>query len=188
MQLTTFQVLDIAIEVLLFGFPLLVLLDFIRVLPAMIRASMQPAEIQTILPDPWDLPLQKSSLATDSQVVKDVATTKNTKPKKSKRKKPPCRRTSNAVQMELLPDAMVPTATSEPSATRLTFKKVCADFANKGFTLNKFPSSRYRYRVEGLPDCRFKKLEQAMDWLNEQPEIVEHYKHEQLQLLNTVVV
>lgn len=183
MQLTTFQVLDIAIEILLFGFPLFVLLDFIRVLPAMIRASMQPVEIQTILPDPWDLPLQESSLATDFDVVKDVATTKNIKRKQSLP-----RSTSKAMQMELLPNAMTPGATSEPSATRLTFKKVCADFANKGFTLNKFPSSRYRYRVGGLPDCRFKKLEQAMDWLNEQPEIVEHYKHEQLELLDTVVV
>lgn len=177
MQLITVQVLDIAIEILLFGFPLLVLLDFIRVLPSMIRASMQPVEIQTILPDPWDLPLQESSLA------KDVATTKNIK-----RKKSPLRRTNKAMQMELLPNEMVPTATSKAANTRLTFKKVYADFANKGFTLNKFPSSRYRYRVGGLPDCRFKKLEQAMDWLNEQPEILEIPKHHQLELLDTVVV
>jgi hypothetical protein len=183
MQLTTVQVLDIAIEVLLFGFPLFVLLDFIRVLPAMIRASMQPVEIQTILPDPWDLPLQESSLAKEYDVVKDVATTKNIKRKQSLP-----RRTNKAMQMEFLPDAMTPEATSEPSATRLTFKKVCADFENKGFTLNKFPSSRYRYRVEGLPNCRFKKLEQAIDWLDAQPEPLDIPKHHQLELLDTVVV
>lgn len=165
MQLTTFQILDIALEILLFVFPFLVLLDFIRVLPSIIRVSW--VEAQTGL-----LP-QESSLAKDSV----------TKPNKS-----PRRRTSKAVQMELLPNEMVMTATSQSPTTRQTFKKVCADFANKGFTLNKFPSSRYRYRVGGLPDCRFKKLEQAMDWLNEQPEPLEIPKHHQLQLLDTVVV
>lgn len=170
MQLTTFQVLDIAIEILLFVVPLLVLLDFIRVLPSLIRVSW--VEAQT------GLLLQESSLAKDSVV----------KPKKSKRKESPRRRTSKAVQMELLPNEMVTTATSQSPTTRQTFKKVCADFANKGFILNRFPSSRYRYRVEGLPNCRFKKLEQAVDWLNEQPKPLEIPKHHQLELLDTVVV
>ncbi|BAY87822.1 hypothetical protein NIES267_73460 (plasmid) [Calothrix parasitica NIES-267] len=182
MQLTI-QILDIAIEVLLFGFPLFVLLDFIRVLPSMIRASMQPNEMQETIPDPWDLPLQESSLATKNDVVKNVATTKNIK-----RKKSPRRSTSKAMQMELLPDEMRPTATSEQLATRLTFKKVQADFANKGFTLNRFPSSRYRYRVADLANCRFKKLEEAMDWLNEQPEPVEFPTHHKMELLNTVTI
>lgn len=171
MQLTTFQVLDIFLEILLFVVPLLVLLDFIRVLPSIIRVSW--VEAQT------GLLQQESSLAKDLVV----------KPKKSKRKKSPRRRrTSKAVQIELLPNGMIPTATSKAATTRQTFKKVCTDFANKGFTLNKFPSSRYRYRVEGLPNCRFKKLEQAIDWLDAQPEPLEIPKHHQLQLLNTVVV
>jgi hypothetical protein len=165
MQLTNFQIIDVALEILLFVFPFLVLLDFIRVLPSIIRVSW--VEAQT------GLLQQESSLAKDSV----------TKPNKS-----PRRRTSKAIQMELLPDEMVPTVTSEPSATRLTFKKVCADFANKGFILNRFPSSRYRYRVGGLPHCRFKKLEQAIDWLDGQPEPLEIPKHHQLELLDTVMV
>lgn len=165
MQLTTFQVLDIAIDCLLFGSLLFVLLDFVRVLPSMIRAS-------------W-----VEVLAKENEVVTDTA--KISKPKKSRRKKSRRRRKSKAVQMELLSEGMIPV--SKSSATRLTYKKVQADFANKGFTLNRFPSSRFRYRVADLPNCRFKKLEEAMDWLDAQPEPLKIPKHHQLELLDTVI-
>lgn len=165
MQLTTFQVLDIAIDCLLFGSLLFVLFDFVRVLPSMIRVSWVEA------------------LAKENEVVTDTA--KITKPKKSRRRKSRRRRSKTAVQMELLPEGMIPV--SKPPAIRLTFKKVRADFADKGFTLNRFPSSRFRYRVADLPNCRFKKLEEALDWLDGQPELVEIPKHHQMELLDNVI-
>lgn len=175
MQLTTFQVLDIAIDCLLFGSLLFVLLDFIRVLPSMIRASWIEAQ------------LQEASLAKGNEVVTD--TTKITKPKKSKRKKSRRRRKNKAVQMELLPNEMIPTATSESSNTRLTYKKVQADFADKNYTLEKYSKGRTRYRVNlDNRQHHFKNLQEAMDWLSEQPEPLEIPKHHQLELLDTVVV
>ena len=169
MQLTTFQVLDIAIDCLLFGSLLFVLLDFIRVLPSMIRASWVEA------------------LAKENEVVTD--TTKITKPKKSRRKKSRRRRKSKAVQMELLPNETIPRATSESSNTRLTYKKVQADFADKNYTLEKYSKGRTRYRVNlDNRQHHFKNLQEAMDWLSEQPEPLEIPKHHQLELLDTVVV
>ena len=161
MQLTTFQVLDKAIEILLFGFPLFVLFDFIRVLPKIMRASLQPIEIQTVLPDPWDLAVEEPLPDKHSKAAKVIP----------------------------LPKEMEPKVIRQAQTTeRLTFQKVCTKFADKGFSLNKFPSSRYRYRVADLPNCRFKKLEQAIDWLNEQPEPIEHCKYKQLEILNTVII
>lgn len=182
MQLTTVQVLDIAIDCLLFGFPLLVLLDFIRVLPDMARASLQPVEVQTILPDPWDLPLQESSLAKGNEVVTD--TTKITKPKKSRRQ-----RTNAVVQMELIPDEMAPKAIPKASAQKLSFKRVDTDFANKGYTFEKHSKGRTRYRVNlDNRQYHFKNLQEAIDWLGEQPKLVNFPTHCKLEISEAVIV
>lgn len=50
---------------------------------------------------------------------------------------------------------------------KLTFESVCADFAKQGLTLQRYSGGRYKYRLansHGSP-CRFKKLQDALDWL-----------------------
>jgi hypothetical protein len=57
--------------------------------------------------------------------------------------------------------------TTETQAEKLTFNQVCVEFAEKGLALERYRSGHYCYRVvfgcESPP--RFKRLQDALDWL-----------------------
>jgi hypothetical protein len=144
-------------DVVFYGFSTLFIFDFLWGLNALIQKEfetpviqstqsiqLQSIPINSMLADPWDLPLERSH-----QAQKEVLPVPAIVSKASKK---------NA--------QMQPTA--EAQAEKLTFEQVCIEFAEKGLALERHRSGHYCYRVvfgcESPP--RFKRLQEALDWLS----------------------
>ncbi len=103
------------------------------------------------LPDPWIEPLEEGKL----QQVQEC----ECKPLKIE----PCHKQAAGKNLNLVNELQV----SELQSVKLTFKQVCIEFAQAGLALERYRSGHYCYRIIFGHDspCRFKTLQEALDWL-----------------------
>jgi hypothetical protein len=123
----------------------------IEELPVQSEPQLIESEVRSILPvpDPWfDLSEELCLVETKAQPIAPKATKKGT----NKRKQ--------------FTEAN-PSPSTELQVTKLTFNQVCIEFAEIGLALERYRSGHYCYRVvfgHNSP-CRFKTLQEAVDWL-----------------------
>jgi hypothetical protein len=143
-------------DVMFYGFSTLFIFDFLWGLNELIQKEFEVPAIQStqsvrlrsipinsMLTDPWDLPLERSHQAQQEVLPVPVIVSKVSK--------------KNA-QMQ---------PTTETQAEKLTFNQVCVEFAEEGLAFERYRSGHYCYRVvfgHNSP-CRFKTLQEAVDWL-----------------------
>jgi hypothetical protein len=144
-------ILTYLFDFVFYGFSTLFIFDFLWGLNALIQKEFETPAIQSIqsipissmLADPWDLPLERSHQAQKEVLPVPVVVSKAFK---------------KDAQMQ---------PTAETQAEKLTFNQVCVEFAKRGLALERHRSGHYCYRVvfgcESPP--RFKRLQEALDWL-----------------------
>jgi hypothetical protein len=128
--------LNFSIYVVWYGFFSLVIFDCLIGLPNLMKQSFEPLPVQSIQPVNPQLMLPTEPKATKTERRKQSI-------------------------------GLNPSSSTELQVTKLTFAQVCIEFATVGLALERYRSGHYCYRVVFGYDspCRFKTLQEAMDWL-----------------------